>query len=118
LSIQRKIYLLAPALKNFIVKSKFKTRIQIKNFCNHLKFNLQFLKNITKLVLPCWSKKKFENLLCCLYFKEVFTSIRLQLKTNLIVFLLLKNNYLKSELPSTFNKFYSQLNRHCKTGRA
>jgi len=106
LSIQRKISLTEVVLKKFILKSKFKTKIQKKNFHNHTKFNLQFLENITKLVLPCWSKKNFENLLCCFYFKEVFTSIKLRLKTNLIVFLLLKNNYLKSELPSTFNKFF------------
>jgi len=48
-------------LKNFVIKSKFKTRIQKDIFCNHLKFNLQFLENITKLVLPCWSKKKLKT---------------------------------------------------------
>jgi len=46
-----------------------------------MKFNLQFLKNITKLVLPCWSKKKFENLLCYFFLWRSFTSFRLQLKT-------------------------------------
>jgi Na+-transporting NADH:ubiquinone oxidoreductase subunit NqrB len=49
-------------LKKKVIKSKFKMKILRKNIFNPAKFNLQFLKIISKLALPCWSKKNFEKL--------------------------------------------------------
>jgi len=48
--------------KKKVIKSKFKMNILEKNIFIHAKFNLQFLKIISKLALPCWSKKIFEKL--------------------------------------------------------
>jgi hypothetical protein len=45
-----------------------------------VKFNLQFLKIITKLALPCWSKKNLKICYAVSFFEEVLLPLGSDLK--------------------------------------